>query len=76
MGTVASGLHRLENRFQFEAGLRELVRRKHPKALIVVGSASHPAFDELREAGVSIVQFDGETCTAFRTAKEKEARHV
>ena len=76
VGTVASGLHRLENRYQFEAGLRELVRRKHPKALIVVGSANYPIFDELREAGVPIIQFDGETCTAFRAAKKKEVRHV
>lgn len=73
VGTVASGLRKLENRPVFEAGLRELVRLKHPTALVVVGSASCAIFGELRARGVTIVQIDGDT---NRRLSGKEAYDV
>ena len=75
LGTVASGLRYLENRPQFENGLRELVIRKHPVALVVVGSADYPIFDEVRKMGVKIIQYDSETCLAFQARKEKGGSH-
>jgi len=65
VGTVASGLKRIENRPLFEAGIREVVRELSPEPLIVVGSARYPIFEEVRKAGIEIVQFDGATASAF-----------
>lgn len=66
IGTVASGLRRLENRPVFEAGLRHILKEKNPTHLIVIGSVSCPVFAEAREQGVQVVGFDGETCIAFK----------
>lgn len=75
IGTVASGLKRLENRPGFEAGMRRLLAIKRPACLLVVGSASNSVFDEARELGTEVIQFDGETCAAYkkRAAKVGEA---
>ena len=68
IGTVGSGVRYVENRPLFEDGLRELVRRCEPRIIIVYGAASLPVFDELRNQGISIVQFDSETCERFSEA--------
>lgn len=65
IGTVASGLKFVENRPLFEAGLLKLVEVCSPTVLYVVGSANHAVFDEVRDAGVEVVQFDGPTAAAF-----------
>lgn len=67
IGTVASGLKRLENRPVFESGLRRILDMKRPTCLVVIGSTSNRAFDEAREQGVRIVQFDSKTNAAFKT---------
>ena len=73
VGTVASGLKRLENRPVFEAGLRRILETKRPTCLVVVGSASCPAFEEAREQGVLVAQFDGETCAAHKARAASKA---
>ena len=73
VGTVASGLKRLENRPVFEAGLRRILETKHPTCLVVVGSASYPVFEEAREQGVLVVQFDGETCAVHKARAASKA---
>lgn len=73
VGVVGSGLKKIENRPVFDAGLRELVRRKRPPALVVVGSAEYPVFHEIEATGIRIYQLDGDTSSYF---KEKGARHV
>lgn len=65
VGTVGSGIRYVANRPLFEAGLYELVRRCNPHTLIVYGSAKLPIFDEVRDQGVRIVQFDSETCKGY-----------
>ena len=73
VGTVASGLKRLENRPAFEAGLRRILETKRPTCLVVVGSASYPVFEEARERGVLVAQFDGETCAAYKARAARKA---
>lgn len=73
IGVVGSGLRNLENRPVFDSGLRKLMELKRPKTLIVVGSSDYPIFDEVRDAGVMVIQFDGETCSHF---KRGGRRHV
>ena len=66
IGVVGSGLKNIENRSMFDAGFRELVKRKRPSTLVVVGSAEYPVFDEAKSAGIAVVQFDGPTCSYFK----------
>lgn len=61
IGAVGSGLHCLENRPMFEAGLNELIRLKHPTALVVVGSDRYPIFEEVRKRDIEVYQHDGPT---------------
>ena len=72
IGTVASGLKLLENHPLFDAGLLKLVEIRSPSVLYVVGSANHAVFNEVRAAGIEVVQFDGPTAVAFA---RKEACH-
>lgn len=73
VGVVGSGLGNIENRPMFDAGMRKLIELKHPTKLVVIGSTSYPIFDEVRMLGIAVVQFDGETCSHF---KSKVSCHV
>ena len=72
IGTVASGLRRLENRSRFEEGLKEMVGRIEPKKIIIYGSARYKCFEELRESGIEIVSFSSKTAEAFERRKNHE----
>lgn len=67
IGTVGSGLRRIENRLLFDMGLRELMRQKKPPYLIVIGSVNYPIFEELRQQGIGIYQYDGETRAYYKS---------
>lgn len=66
VGVVGSGINGVENRPVFDAGLRKLIEVKRPPALVVIGSANYPIFKELRDSGIAIYQYDGETCSHFK----------
>lgn len=70
IGTVASGLKKLENRPLFEDGLRKLVDLIHPSTIIVYGSSKYSVFDELSKEGINIVSFPSKTSLAFSSRKE------
>lgn len=61
IGTVASGLKKLENRERFEIGLKELIRLKHPSILIIIGTINIPIFKEIEKEGIKIIHFQSET---------------
>lgn len=65
IGTVGSGLKKKINRYQFEQGFDELIRRIHPPVIVVYGSATHPCFEKARAAGIQIVAFPSETSERF-----------
>lgn len=69
VGVVGSGLGNIENRPVFEAGLRELVGRKSPHTIVVVGSANYQVFRDLEKQGITIHQLDGETSAFFKTKR-------
>ncbi|MBE5806800.1 MAG: DUF4417 domain-containing protein [Clostridiales bacterium] len=71
IGTVASGLRSLENRDQFEVGLRELIERVHPPTIVVYGSVNTSCFRALEQQGIRIVAFPSDICRAF----ERRCRH-
>jgi hypothetical protein len=70
IGTVASGIDRVENRPLFEDGLYEMVRLLQPHSIIVYGSSKYVFFDKLREQGINIVTFPSKTSLAFAVKKE------
>lgn len=66
IGSVASSLKKLADRPLFEKGLRELVKRRNPRVIVVYGSDNYPIFDELRSQGIEIVAFPSKTNLAFK----------
>ena len=66
IGTVASGLRKLENRPRFEDGLEVMANTLMPTTVIVYGSANYECFENLRHRDVEIIQFDSERSVAFK----------
>ena len=69
IGTVASGIHRLENRKDFDLGLLKMVETLKPHTIIVYGSANYDCFKKLSDNGISIISFPSDTSLAFSAAK-------
>lgn len=71
IGTVASGIHKLENRPEFESGLFKMVDVICPSAIIVYGSSKYSFFDALRDRGIEIISFPSSTSLAFKEVRPK-----
>ena len=69
VGTVASGIQKIENRPMFVAGLYEMVRRISPHTIVVYGSANYDCFKALSDDGIRIVCFPSQTSLAFAAQK-------
>ncbi len=69
IGTVASGLRKLENRPDFETGLFKMVNVLNPPTVIVYGSANYKCFKILADSGIQIVSFPSDTSLAFASKK-------
>lgn len=65
IGTVASGITKLENRPIFEDGLKMMVSLLRPHTIIVYGSSNYDIFSRLKESGIQIVTYQSETSLAF-----------
>jgi len=72
VGTVASGIHRLENRPDFEKGLFKMVELLKPHIILVYGSANYECFKALSSMGIHIVSFTSDTNLAFSVKKGGE----
>ena len=72
IGTVGGSPRKLTDRARFEIGLAELVRVLKPHTIIVYGSANYPCFDPVRQQGINIVSFPGQTDQAFRERRPEE----
>ncbi len=69
IGTVASGINKLENRPDFETGLFKMVEVLKPPTIIVYGSANYNCFKKLMEMGIQIISFPSDTYLAFSSRK-------
>ena len=67
IGTVASGLHKSENRELFETGFAKLLEVLKPHTIIVYGSDKLPCFDSIRQK-INVVSFKSERALAFEGA--------
>ena len=68
---MASGIHKLENRPDFEAGLFKMVEVICPPTIIVYGSSNYSFFDVLRDRGIEIISFPSSTILAFKEVRAK-----
>lgn len=65
IGTVASGITKLENRPLFEEGLKKMVSLLSPHTILVYGSSNYDIFSKLKESGIQLVTYQSETSLAF-----------
>jgi len=72
IGTIASGIHKLENRPDFEEGLFKMVELLKPHTILVYGSANYECFRALSAMGIRIVPFMSDTNIAFSVKKGGE----
>ncbi len=69
IGTVASGINKLENRPDFEAGLFKMVEVLNPHTIVVYGSANYDCFKKISDMGIRIISFPSDTSLAFVSKK-------
>lgn len=66
IGSVASGIRKLNNRPLFEEGLKKMVSFISPKRIIVYGSSNYPCLQNLRKTGIEIVSIPSKTSLAYK----------
>jgi len=66
IGTVGGSPRYLLDRERFEKGLFEMVERLHPHTIIIYGSANYECFEELKRRGIQVIQYEGQTSSAYR----------
>lgn len=72
IGTVASGINRLENRPDFVAGLKRMIEVLQPSVILCYGSARYSFFDEIVASGTPVISFPSETSLAFKGVRFHE----
>ena len=65
IGVAGSGLKFLENRHTFDTGLMEFIRRKAPQTLLIYGSDNYHIFSQIRDLGIDVISYKGDTCRAY-----------
>ena len=66
IGTVASGIRKLENRKLFDNGFRKMLEVLQPKVIIIYGSSNYDVIKEAKAHGIKIVTFESKTSLAFK----------
>lgn len=69
IGTVGGSPRKHDDRDRFELGLKKAVAVLQPHTIIVYGSANYPCFENLRQNGILIIQYNSQTCDAFKRSK-------
>ena len=66
IGTVASGLRKLNNRPLFTDGLQKMVNVINPKRIIIYGSSNYSFLKELASKGFEVISYESKTSKAFK----------
>ncbi len=69
IGTVASGLRKLENRPSFEKGFFKMIDVIHPCMIIIYGSANYTCFTTPYIRNIPVISFPSQTKLAFLSRK-------
>lgn len=72
IGSVASGIRKLENRPLFEFGLNKMVEVLCPHTIIIYGSANYPFIQNLKAKGITIIVFPSKTSLVFERRQSNE----
>ena len=72
IGTVASGIRKVDNRPLFEEGLTRMIETLDPSILVIYGSSQNERIKQLKGAGVNILAFPSETNEAYKKAAHHE----
>lgn len=70
VGSVASGIRKLNNRPIFEEGLKKMVVVIKPKRIIFYGSANYVFIKNLREQGIEIISIPSKTSQAYKEVRK------
>ncbi len=69
IGSVASGIKKINNRPIFIEGLKKMISVVEPKTIIVYGSSNYPFIQELLERGIEIISIPSKTCVSHKKAR-------
>lgn len=72
IGTVGSGLRRLNNQYSFSKWLYAMYNTLKPHTIIVYGSINYPCFNNLIELGVNVIAYPSKTSCDFIRRKADE----
>ncbi|MBO4617967.1 MAG: DUF4417 domain-containing protein [Lachnospiraceae bacterium] len=70
IGTVASGIRKIENRPAFEEGLKKMISVIAPKRIIIYGSSNYVFLSALQELGVEIISIPSKTSLAYQAVSK------
>ena len=68
IGTVASGIRKLENRPLFEQGLMQMMKQLNPRTIIIYGSANYSFFRDLPKT-TTVIPFPSSTSLVFASKR-------
>jgi len=74
IGTVASNLKAKISWDYFSVGLKELVQRKRPKAIIVYGAMPKEIFDPVLKSGIALVRYPSRKDREMRRLKDGQGK--
>ena len=65
IGTVGGSPKQIVNRERFIEGLFEMVNRLKPHTILIYGSDKYECFDALRQQGINVIQYPGNTASYY-----------
>ncbi len=71
IGSVASGIRKLNNRPIFEEGLKKMIAVIKPKRIFFYGSANYSFINDLHNQGIELISIPSKTNQAYKEVKNE-----
>lgn len=71
IGTVASGIYRIENRPLFKYGFERMLNELQPSAVVFYGSINYDVIQDNKILGIPFIPFESKTSLAFKNGGNK-----
>lgn len=71
IGSVASGIRKLDNRPIFEEGLKKMIAVIKPKRIFFYGSANYSFINDLHNQGIELISIPSKTNQAYKEVKNE-----
>jgi hypothetical protein len=72
IGTVASGIRKVDYRPLFEEGFTHMIETLNPSTLVIYGSSQNERIKQLKDTGTNVLSFPSETNGAYKKAAHHE----